>query len=422
MIKINALFLMFLLSLNLATSTFTEDISPIEPVHGYRSQLLQLLAEAKNDSPKTVQQFSDELLKMLRNLMSTQAKHEAINQKMVAQCIEEENFRQKEVNDAQNALNASSNALSKCQASLNAAKENLPSLLKAKKDYQDELARKTAERARQHQLYLQRAQDWKEAIAFLDEFIKLVNQKLANYPTSFADLGENLLRHVSRLGLVAEAVPVLIAMAQSPAETDVSIPKATNNYKYNSQGQTVKNLKNQLSGLRNRLVVDAKQNDENEQKAQALFNALKQRLEAIIAKLTADIARTEKQIAEMNACVASETAIITSASNKLKRNKTLQTSAAHTCSDFAQEFIKATKNRLEEIATVQQIIDIVKKRFSQLPTDLVNYLEEVKVHFRNYVNSTQFKKYEEYVQKHIADNAHGRALVNKPALPRPRKF
>jgi len=409
---------MFLFALNLYTCTFTEYISPVEPMRGYRSELLQLLAEAKsNDSPKTLTQFVGELSRMLRKLMDTQAMHEAINKRMVGQCIEEDNFRKQEIVSAQNALNASSNALSKCQASLNAAKENLPALLKAKKDYQDELATKTAERERQHKLYLQRAQDWKEAIVFLDEFIKAVNTKLANYPSSFADLGENLLRHVSKLGLVAEAVPVLIALAQAPTENDVSVPHASNNYSYQAQGKTVGNLKSQLTGLRNRLVTDAKQNDDNEAKAQSLFNELKKRLEAIIAKLTSDITRTENQITEMNACVASETAIISTASNKLRRNKTLQDSAAKTCTDFAEEFVKATKNRLEEITTVEQVVGIVQKRFNQLPADLINYLEEVKNHFRTYVNGTQFKKYEEYVQKHIADNLQGRALANRPIPP-----
>jgi hypothetical protein len=414
MIKINALFLMFLLSLNLSTSTYTEEISMIEPIHGYRSELVQLLNEAQNDSPKTIQQFSNELLKMLHNLMSAQAKHEAVNKKMVAQCLEEDSFRKKEVTDAQNSLNASSNALSKCQASLHAAEENLPALLKAKRDYEDELAKKTAERNRQHKLYLQRAQDWKDAIAFLNEFIKVVNQKLANSPAgSFADLGEKLLKHASRLGLVAEAVPVLIEMAQNPAESAVSIPHASNNYSYQAQGSTVNNLKTQLARLLTRLVTDSKTNDANEQKAQALFNTLKAHLEGLIAKLSADIIRTQRQIAEMRDCVASEQAIIATASNKLRRNQTLQSAASHTCTDFAQEFVKATKNRLEEIATVQQIIDIVAKRFASLPKDLVSYLEEVKNHFRNYVNSTQFKKYEEYVQKHTADNAHGKVLVTR---------
>jgi flagellar biosynthesis chaperone FliJ len=375
------------------------------------------MADATNDSPKTIQAFTEELLKMLHNLMEAQAKHEEVNKKMIAQCIEEENFRRKEVNDAKNALNASSGALSKCQASLHAAEENLPALLKARKEYQEELAKKTAERVRQHQLYVQRATDWKDAISFLDEFMRVVKQKLANYPHTFAELGEKLLKHASKLGRIAEAVPVLIAMTQSPAENEVNLPHVAHNYKYAAQGKTVNTLNAHLASLRNKLAVDAKQNDLDEEKAVKLFNELKARLEGIIAKLSSDIASTEKQIAAMKNCVATENAIIATANNKLQRNATLRSAASHTCSDFASEFVKATKNRLEEIKTVQQIIDIVKKRFATLPHDLVSYLEEVKNHFRTYVNSTQFKKYEEYVQKHVADNAHGRTLSQRPNVP-----
>ena len=420
MIKINALFLVLLISLNLITSTYTETefISPIR-TGNFHSQLIQLMNEAKDDSPKTIAQFSNQLLAMLKDLMDTQAKHEEINKKMVAQCIEEDNFRKTEIVNAQNALNASSNSLSKCQASLSAAQENLPALLKARKDYQDDLAAKTAERAKQRELYVQRANDWKEAIAFLDEFIKMVNQKLANYPGAFADLGERLLKHTSKLGLVSEAVPVLIAMTmhQSPSEMEVSVPKASNSYNYQAQGATVSSLKTQLAGLRNRLVSDAKQNDVNEEAAVKLFLELKARLEALIANLTNDIVRTEKQIADMKTCIATETLVMTTANNKLTRNKTLQSAASGTCTDFASEFVKATKNRLEEITTVQTIIEIVRKRFSTLPVELVNYLEEVKNNFRTYVNSTQFKKYVDYVQQHIADNLQGRALVNTRVVP-----
>jgi len=51
---------------------------------------------------------------MLHKLMAAQAKHEEVSKKMIAQCIDEEAFRKKAIADAQNAYNASTNALSKC--------------------------------------------------------------------------------------------------------------------------------------------------------------------------------------------------------------------------------------------------------------------------------------------------------------------
>ncbi|MFM7854653.1 MAG: hypothetical protein ACKO96_22685, partial [Flammeovirgaceae bacterium] len=85
--------------------------------------------------------------------------------------------------------------------------------------------------------------------------------------------------------------------------------------------------------------------------------------------------------------------------------------AANTCADFAREFVEATRNRLEEIRTVQEVMNLCSKRFGELPHDLVSYLDQVKNQFKAYVNSTVFNKYVAYVEKHIADNVYGRALA-----------
>jgi len=167
-----------------------------------------------------------------------------------------------------------------------------------------------------------------------------------------------------------------------------------------------------LNTLKNKLIVDSRQNDLNEAKAQKIFDELKARLVAIINKLARDIARTRTQIREMKICVATETAIFNTANNKLLRNRRLKKAAAHTCADFAREFVEATRNRLEEIRTLHEVLKICARRFGELPHDLIAYLEEVKGGFRRYVNSTEFHKYVAYVEKHTADNAFGRALAH----------
>ena len=62
---------------------------------------------------------------------------------------------------------------------------------------------------------------------------------------------------------------------------------------------------------------------------------------------------------------------------------------------------------------INEILAIVKKRFGELPADLVQYLQATREQFRVYVNSTVFAKYQEYVQQHIADNLSGAALVKQ---------
>jgi tetratricopeptide (TPR) repeat protein len=330
---------------------------------------------------------------------------------MMTQCLEEENFRKKEIADAQSAYNAASSSFAKCQASLNAATKNLPSLKKALHEFEDNLAKKTAERKKQHGLYLQRRKDWTEAIDFLKEFISQVNTKLAKYP-SFADLGEKLLRHVAKLGRMSEAVEVFVALAQAPGKDELSAgPGTHSNYSYKSQAKTVNSLRSHLTTLLNKLIVDSKQNDIDEAKAQAAFEKVKAELLVIINKLKKDITRTETQITNMRACVANEGKIMATANSKLSRNSKLKDLAGKTCTDFTKEFISATKNRLSEMEVISQILTIMKRRFKNLPKDLLDYLRATKTGFKIYINSTQFIKYQEYVQKHIADNLAGKKLV-----------
>jgi len=282
--------------------------------------------------------------------------------------------------------------------------------------FEANLAKKTAERNKQHQLYLQRRQAWSDAIAFLREFIQQVNTKLAKYP-SFADMGEKLLRHVAKLGRMADAVEVFVALAQAPGSDELaSGPGAHSNYGYKAQTKTVNSLKAHLQTLLNKLIVDSKQNDIDEAKAQAAFEKVKAALLAIIAKLSKDIARTKAQITSMTACTANEGKIMATANNKLSRNSKLLSLAAKTCTDFAKEFITATKNRLSEIQVVSAILKIVKRRFGQIPAELADYLRATKNGFKAYVNSTQFVKYQEYVQKHVADDLAGKTLSTTAAL------
>jgi len=382
---------------------------------GLHNQLMDILVQVQNpDSISTPEDLTNSIMGMLKGLKENQESHENINKKMMAQCLDEENFRKKEVADAKSAYNAASSTFAKCQASLQAAQANLPSLTRALKDFQDNLAKKQAERDLQHKLYVTRATDWKDAIDFLRDFIQQVETKLAKYP-SFADVGEKLLRHVAKLGRMADAVEVFVALAQAPKDEETAGLSSTahSNYSYKAQTKTVGNLKTHLRKLLNRLVVDSKQNDIDEQKAQAAFDKVKAALLKIIDKLHKDIGKTKKQITAMSSCVANEGKIMATANSKLSRNAKLLNLAGKTCTDFTKEFINATKNRLSEMQVISQILVIMKKRFGELSTELVDYLNATKAGFKAYINSTPFKQYQDYVQQHIADNVSGKNLVDK---------
>jgi len=412
--KFSALFIVFFISMSTFTSMGIDALEDgISSLGGIHSELIamKLEVEKTSDGVKTIAQFKDRLIEMLKDLQATQAKHEAIAKTMLKQCKDEAQFRAKEIIAAKQAKEAAANALAKCQSSLGAAKQNLPTLKNAYKEYSDLLAKRTKQRAKQHAAYLQRANDWKEAIMFLNEFTNEVKKKLAK-GVSFADLSEKLLKHASKLGFIQHVVPLLAEIAQTPAEASASVPSVKHSYTYLNQGKTIKRLTTFLNKLKNQLIVDARQNDLNEQKAQKIFDEFKARITKIISKLAKDIAVTKSQIKAMKICVSSEGSILTSASNKLLRNRRLKKAAKHTCADFIKEFVEATRNRLEEIRTLHEVLKICQRRFGELPKDLVSYLEEVKGGFKRYINSTEFQKYVAYVEKHTADNVYGKALAH----------
>ena len=420
----SALFIVFLCTLNAFASLEMESIDGVSSLGGIHSELIAMKTEVEKSRSqrgvKTIAEFSGRLMAMLKDLIDTQRKHEIIAGEMFRQCAEESSFRAKEIAEGQMSYNAASNSFAKCQASLRAARDNLPTLRNAKKEYDNLLARKTAERARQNKLYLARAADWKDAIMFLNEFTIQVKNKIAK-GISFADLSAHLLKHANKLGFIAEVVPLLVQLAQSPAEKAVSVPTVKRNYTYLNQAGTIKSLVSHLNNLKNKLIVDSRQNDLNEQKAVKIFNQLRVRLTAIINKLASDISRTVAQIREMKNCVATEGAIMSTANNKVLRNRRLKNSAGHTCADFARTFVDATRNRRAEIVTIREVMVICQKRFGQLPNDLVTYLNQVKNQFKVYVNSTVFIRYVAYVEKHIADNIYGKSLASQGRRYQPNK-
>ena len=407
--KSTAIFFIFLLSFNTINSMKTLSIEAMLPTKDIHNKLMDMLVEIQTqNTPRTVKELSNAILDLLKHLKNDQANHEEINTKMMTQCIEEENFRRKEVTDAQSAYNASSSAFAKCQASLHSAENNLPALKSALTEFKANLDAKTLERKKQIELYNRRRADWTEAINFVTEFIVQVSNKLSKF-TSFTELGEKLISHMSKIGRMSEAFSVLISLSED-AKVLADDPGAHSNYSYRSQVKTISKLKDNLRSLLNKLVIDSKTNDGDEDKAQAAYEKLKAELIKLIDELNENIASTNAQIVSMRNCSSAETKIMTVANNKLNRNSRLLHLSGQTCTDFTKEFIHATKNRLGEMDVINQIIRIMNKRFGEIPKDLINYLNSIRSQFNQYVNSTRFIKLQEYVQTHIADNAHGAAL------------
>jgi len=317
--------------------------------------------------------------------------------------------QKKEVAEAKLALANASIHRAKCRKSLKAAQKELPGLVYTHKTYVDELRRATKAREEEHKKFLERKSDYEEAIAFLNDFIKYVSQKLKGHykAFSFVQYSENLLQHATKLGAISAAAPALVAIAEA---TYSESPKA-HDYEFQPNEVLGAKLKRILDDLRSLMIKDHKLNETEEHTALTIFNKYKNRLQRVINTLDKNIKLVKKQIIDMQRCVDTEGKIMASASNKFSRNDNLRNNALRMCASFNNEFIEATLNRLNEIKTMNDILAIVARRFQNLPKSLIAYLEDVKDGWKKYINSTQFQKFVEYQRKQFLRNKRGEELT-----------
>ena len=410
MIKPSAYFFIALLAVVASLELSPMDNSML-PSHTSRAMLTQIMVEVQTEqNTNAISGFLGELKDMLNNLVDAQAKHKVVHAKMMTQCAEEDLYRESEIVNAKASLAKALTSRTRCKASLEAAQKALPVLLDSHKTYSEELQRGRDARNVERKKFLERKQEFAEAIEFLADFMTYVAKKLKGSFKAFGfiEMSETLLKHASRLNVVTHASPVLIALASS----DIFASNKSNDYTYSANEDLATTLNNALNTLFQVLEKDNKTNEETEKKAAEVFALYEAKLSAIINTLAINIKRTQKQIQDMLKCIATEDAIIAEATMKLGRNTTLRDNARKMCESFNGEFIQATLNRLDEIETMKDILIIVQKRFANLPKDLVSYLETIKSSFQEYVNSTEFKAFVEYERIQHKDNVVGKELQN----------
>jgi len=359
-------------------------------------------------SPKSIQTFLEQIRGMMDKLVVEQKTHQDLSDKMVAQCDTEDTFRKNEVNIAQTALDAGNAARTQCDNSLKASQKDLPELVNAKSTYESELSKVSDQRNAENKTFLQRKQEYEDAIVFLKDFIGYVSNKLKSTLNSlaFVQKSETLLRHATKLGLLREAVPILIALASHQ-----DIPTTQSNYGPTANNDVGEKLKNTLNDLLNKLNNDWTQLQTTEQNAANAFATLSSSLLNSITTLGTNIDKLKLQIQTMTKCVADEDVVINAAQGKLTRNQGLKDSAVKMCAQFAKQFVDATNSRVDEIKTITEILVLIEKRFGAIPKEIKDYLKSVENGWVQYQNSSQFKGFVQYEQNHTQGNTAGASLV-----------
>jgi len=350
----------------------------------------------QEEHPKTITKFLQNVKDILAKLQAEQDEHKRISDKMLSQCTEEDSFRQKELSDADDSLKRSTKSREDHDASLQASQKDLPELTAARQNYSDELDRIIKQREDDHKRYAERKVNYDEGIALFADFIPYIESNLKIEGATLVQKSEMILKHASKIGRLSDAVPVLVALAQNHFGTAGSDHTTYSKTRDNALG---KKLHEALKNLQARILADHQLNETNEEEGLVAFRGQKTKLEETINTLDKHIDSVKAHIDAMTLAITQEDEVISLAGSKAERNRQLLESANKMCQDFAREFTEATESRLQEIQTVNEIINIIEKRFGKIPSELKVYLESVENGWKEYVNSTEYHKFISYERK-----------------------
>lgn len=408
--------LLFVLLVGTICSMTTKSkLSPFEenllPQHSIMKRLNNIFVQLRDitDSKSTVKTynaFTQVIQGLIDDLEKDTKKHYEVLEQMTDKCTKEDEFRDKEVADSKVAIENASSSRKVCQEHLNKAKallkeaENLLAAEVQKKKERTEI------RAAEHAAFVKEKEQYDQAIEFLREFIQMVADKFGgNAPAaSFIQFSENLLRHSSKVGKVAAAVPVLIMMSQY-------VSAAKGDYANWNGSDASKTLVEKLNNLLSTMEEDLAKIVALENKRQADFEAFLIKVNKNIADLEANIKQLHAQIKSNAECVARETAIMKEAAAKTARNTDLKEKAIKMCAKFVEEVKQAQAARRTEIGVVRQILNLMNVRFGKVPKRMTEYLDAVEAGFAAYENKTKLIAYKVYKYMALNENELGKDIT-----------
>jgi len=411
--KLSALLIVLFIG-SIVSLTTKSKLSPFEnallPQNSIMKRLNDVFIQLKSidDSTSNVKTFSafvDVIKGLISDLDKDTQKHFEILQEMQAKCTDEDNFRTNEVSDAVKAIENASSSRKVCQEKLDKAtllKTESENLLEAEKTKKQQ---RTETREAERKIYESEKQQYDDAIAFLTDFIVMVNNKLGgDVKTSFIEFSEKLLRHTAGLKRLDAAVPVLIMLSQYTAGV-------AGDYKEFNAGDANKTLREKLDFLLKTLQDDLAKITETENQRIKDFQEFLVKVNKNIEDLIAAIEDLKNQIQHTKECVARETAIVNEASNKQSRNAELKQKAIDMCRKFVDEVEEAQKSRRTELAVVREILSLLEIRFKKVPENLTSYLASIESKFAEYENKTKLIAFVVYQHAPLAENAHGKDIV-----------
>lgn len=333
MFKYQALFLILLVTSSLATSLFKK--YPIN--YSSKRNLFAVLSEIKTKiqsggAMNAVIKLLDDITSEVQN---EQTNHDAVAAQEQAQCQSEVDFRNKEISDATDALNSANSQLTSCQASLTRAQNDLSNNVLSQQDLNDQKAQIDLIRSQDNALYLERVQDHQDAVQAIDVALELLDEIFSGEESfvQLSTLSAKMLKHSIKLRATRHYSPVVSVFAQIAAK------------KVLADSASLEKVRDLLQSLRTNVEDSLADYQSQETTSKETYESRVGDIQTSLADLADIEASLRDQITTLENCVASQSAISSTASSKLKRNSDLLEQATNMCSNFVAEYNDNTAKR-----------------------------------------------------------------------------
>lgn len=281
----------------------------------------------------------DAVIKLLdgikKEVQDEQSRHDAVAETQKNQCDSEISFRQQEIVDAKNALDAGTSHLHQCEHDLAQDQTNLANNLASQKQNRETLEELINKRRDDLKLYLQRVEDHNNALQAIIDAVEMLNGIFSGEGSfvELATVAKSMLKHSVKVKATKFYAPIASILAQIANKKVFADSAALDKVKA-LLGKLSDNLRHSLELFQQQETADVE-----------TYKTRKGELEAAIAALESEEATLRQSISALENCVATQNQIIQSSNAKLSRNTDFLNKAQSMCDNFVQEHNAASAKR-----------------------------------------------------------------------------
>mmetsp|Transcript_37014 Transcript_37014/g.33278 ORF Transcript_37014/g.33278 Transcript_37014/m.33278 type:complete len:402 (+) Transcript_37014:58-1263(+) len=312
---------------------------------------------------------------MVAEVKDEQGEHDALRAKQQAQCQQEFDFRNSEIEEAQRAQQAAAEHKEVCSASRENDLANIETNLNNQKQTQETLNRIAAQRQKEAAAYAARVKQHAAAIQAINEAEEYLDL-LAAGQASFVQVSAaatNLIKKGVELGKTAAFAPAVVAFTQLAAKDEPTTY---------FDSDAVERVRELFEKVRDEVNDAFDSYTTQEENAIAAYQEMKALLEKHLSDLIADEATLRAHLDEMNRCIKQETQIYNDAVAKENRNTGLLNDATSLCQHQEESYQQATLARADELRVIAELRGIVEKRYKQFSKHVAHRadVDEFKAH------------------------------------------